>query len=210
MSATAQKAFSDLIAGAVAPLLEKRGFARAGLTFHRRNGKNYAVIAFQKSTKSSAKTVLFTATLGAWSRRVALFFEDGADSQTPSIAECHWTRRLGELLPVPSDHWWPVAGADGSIARSEALEVLQGVGLSLAERMSNDEELRDLWMGGSGPGITAIQRLMYLSILVRDIGPPDALASVVAELERRSAGRPVAREVRAHLARLAHRPILTE
>lgn len=189
--------------GEVAPLLKGRGFTRSGQIFRAPRGENRMLIAFQKSVKSSADHVVFTATLGVWSHRVAQFDWLGEMNQQPSIDRCHWTRRLGELLPEQQDHWWTLTGTvrDAQVAQ-EVTQLLTERALPLLSQMSSDEELRDVWLTGNAPGLTEFQRLMYLSSLLRSVGPAPALGPVLDELRKETAGTPLSSIARAHISRL--------
>jgi hypothetical protein len=111
---------------------------------------------------------------------------------------------LGELLPRPADKWWTLTGGpQGEAVKVEVMTLLAIKGLPLLDRMSHDEELRDLWLSNHGPGLTAFQRLMYASVLVGALGPAPSLAPILDELRQQSAGKPVAGAVAAHIRRLA-------
>lgn len=198
---TALTEFTHWIRDEVAPLLKGLGFTRAGLTFRIRVQSNIAIVNIQKSSKSSAAAVHFTATAGVWCRRIAEM-EGAMSESTPSIEDCHWTQRLGEMTSVRNDVWW-VLQADqrehGDLRHF--LDALKR-GVSSMQAMASDEALRDLWLTGVSPGLTNIQRLMYLSILLQEIGPMSALAAVTDELLALSKGKPVRPSVLAHLSRL--------
>jgi hypothetical protein len=53
---------------------------------------------------------------------------------------------------------------------------------------STDEALRDEWLSGLSPGIGKMQRLLYLAVLVHEIGRSEKLGSVVEELRRLVSG----------------------
>jgi hypothetical protein len=63
----------------------------------------------------------------------------------------------------------------------EILEAVESVLPELAEH-STDEVLRTEWLAGVSPGLVAMQRLLYLTILVNEIGPAERLGSVLEEL----------------------------
>jgi hypothetical protein len=58
-----------------------------------------------------------------------------------------------------------------------------------------DQELKNLWIEGRSPGLTDIQRLIYLSILLHEIGPVELLEPTIAVMKKMSAGKPVATTV---------------
>lgn len=199
---TASTTFKDWIRDEVAPLLKERGFARVGLAFRTCIGNNIALIHIQKSVKSSATEVKFTATAGVWSRRIAAFLENSTDSM-PAIEECHWTQRFGELVSFGDDYWWALHARQNDLeCLARFADVLVRRAIPLVQAMASDEALRDLWLTGRGPGLTGIQRLTYLSILLREIGPASALPTVIDQLNERSRGKPVRANVESHLMRL--------
>jgi hypothetical protein len=65
-----------------------------------------------------------------------------------------------------------------------------------------DEELRDLWTSGISPGLTNVQRLRNLSILLNTIGPKDLLEGVIGQLRNISKNDPVYPMVNLHLKML--------
>ena len=50
------------------------------------------------------------------------------------------------------------------------------------EKHSTDELLRDEWLAGVSPGLTRQQRLHYLVLLLRDLGPRERLAESITAL----------------------------
>jgi len=200
---TAQEQFTQWVRGDVTPLLKGRGFTRSGQIFRAPRGENRMLIAFQKSVKSSADHVVFTATLGVWSHRVAQLDRPGEMNQQPSIDQCHWTRRRGELLSEQPDHWWTLTGTvrDAQVTQDVA-QLLTERALPLLSQRSSDEELRDVRLTGNAPGLTEFQRLMYLSSLLRSVGPAPALGPVLDELRKETAGTPLNSIAKAHISRL--------
>lgn len=190
--------------GELAPLLKRRGFTLRGRTFAARQHGNWALIAFQQSRrKDQDDSVTFTATLGISNTRVAHFDDPESGDKRPSIEDCHYTVRLGELLPDRTDKWWTLrATREDEKIKRELIDLIMTAAVPRLEVMSNDQALRDLWLSGNAPGLTALERLRYLSILLRDIGPASELERTLEQLRRQSAGKPSASGVIAHICRL--------
>lgn len=66
----------------------------------------------------------------------------------------------------------------------------------------SDEALRDLWLSGQSPGISSVRRLMYLSVMLRALGPIESLNDVSRDLEYHAKGKPYSLIVRDHLEKL--------
>lgn len=199
----AKKELARFLAAELTPALTAFGFKRSGLAFSASRGGNWVVLTFQLGSKSSAAARWFTATLGVWNRRVALFEDPAGGDGPPRIDECHWTCRLGELLPSAPDQWWTLDGTVHDVATGAAIrELVVRAGLPLADAMCDDERLCALWMSGTGPGLTALQRLRFLSILLLSLQRVAELPAVVRDLERVAAGKPAAAGIRLHVERL--------
>lgn len=128
-------------------------------------------------------------TLGIWSQRIAEYLDPLTEIPT-HIDRCHWTYRLGELLQPPEDRWWTLVGEpeDGKEG-VELKHLLFERGLPLLAEMSSDSALRDLWLTGQGPGLTRFQRLQYLGVLLREIGPASEISSIMRQLTEHSKGK---------------------
>lgn len=200
---SAKQRFNNWITSDVTPLLKGRGFPRSGLSFVSRRGDNWAIVRLQQSSRSTDAQVWFTATLGVWSYRVTAVEDSRAAQMRPSIQDCHWTCRLGELLPDATDYWWSFVGtaADDETGQS-VLTLLGAEGLPLLDSMSNDERLCELWLSGQGPGLTALQRLKYLSALLVSLRREAELGTVIQQLEHVASGKPAEAGVRSYIKRL--------
>jgi len=191
----------DLITGYLAPGLKELGFTRSGKSFFRPQ-PNWSVIEVQKSVKSTSDRLVFTINLGIASRRLLSFFSSSA--KRPGIAECHWTERIGHLLPEHRDVWWSIDVGDPvePLGRSVA-EAIVSVGIPHLDQLVTDAALRDLWLSGVSPGLTEVQRLMNLSAMLGMIGPGEQLDPVTNELLRVSEGHVTRPMVSAHLRKLS-------
>ena len=115
-----------------------------------------------------------------------------------------YLQRLGHLLPEHRDIWWSI-DADTSLEDlgQEIQRTLIELAIPELERYMCDEALRDLWLSGISPGLTDFQRLMNVSVLLKMLGPEDALPTVLEDLRRVSAGKPSAAVAEVHIQRLA-------
>lgn len=183
--------------------LRAYGFSRSGSTFYLRKAGNWGVINFQKSKDSSVDNIVFTVNLGIASTRLLAFFSHIRPDMKPSVWDCHWRERLGYLLPEHSDIWWTI---NSTTPVDELGQEIQGyvvnLGVPELEKYISDEALRDLWLSGRAPGLTDFQRLMYVSVLLKALGPLDRLDSVLEELQRISVGKPSAMTAEIHIQRL--------
>jgi hypothetical protein len=182
--------------------LRAAGFRRRASAFHREDESgNQQIIELQRSARSEEDQVVFTVNVGTFLKRLASFFP--ARHDPPSTTDCHWSDRLGFLLPGREDRWWAV-DADTDVAElADALtEAIVDYAIPVLVRYSSEEQLRDLWLSGQASNLTDVQRLMHLSVLLDAIGPREELQKVVGELSAVSAGRPTAGVVQRHLERL--------
>lgn len=191
--------FLKTVQGTLKPL----GFERSKSTFWTRSGNNIGIIDVQRSVKSAVDRVIFTFNIGVWSDRIGRFGPGNAKSHPPVVDDCHWHERIGFLLPDREDKWWTISANDDPAVVTEQLSrVIVDVAVPALFTHVSDEALRDEWLTGRSPGLTEMQRLMYLTILLKEIGPDDALASAIAELKKTSEGKPIESIVVRHLQKL--------
>lgn len=183
----------------IGSLLKEKGFSRKGTCFYLRQDNNWGLLDFQKSRKSTADETIFTVNLGICSGRLLGFFSPDLLAQKPSIEACHWRERVGFLLPERQDKWWVIGGAEPLNSLVDELEgcLVQAV-IPAIERHLSDEQLCNEWLSGKSPGLTDIQRLMNLSVLLKVAGADHALCGILKELEDKSAGKSTAFMVKQH------------
>jgi hypothetical protein len=68
---------------------------------------------------------------------------------------------------------------------------LEEYGLPQLDKLRNDVAIRDLWLAQRSPGLTEMERLVNLSMLLRDIGPPDQAAATTRALKELAASKSV-------------------
>jgi hypothetical protein len=195
-------AFLEVIEN-IDPVLKECGYSRKGNTFYIRQLENWGLINFQKSRKSSASNVIFTINLGTCSKLLIEFFTPEKINEKPSVEDCHWRQRIGMLLPGHCDKWWSITNQTSTEQLiQEIQDCLRNKGIPEIERYMANEQLQSLWLSGQSPGLTDIQRLMNLSVLLKASGATDQLELVLHQLERLLEGKPTAFMARQHLSRL--------
>ncbi len=195
----AAEAFEQLLKD-VSASLRNAGWSRAGKTLYIEKCNNWVLINFQKSQKSTSKNLLFTVNIGICSRRLAEFFTPEKVDVRPAVEDCHWRRRVGLLLPDHSDKWWSIDDRTplGDLVE-EIRSCLEQKAIPELERYACDKDMQLLWLSGHSPGLTDIQRLMYLSVLLKAAGSPEEMQAVLRELVEVSDGKPVASTVKHHV-----------
>jgi len=183
----------QLLLSQVASILKNYNFKKNSSTFYYQNNNgNWGIINFQKSMKSTSGEILFTINVGVVSARLLNFFSVKPSKKRPNIWDCHWRIRLGQLIEG-KDKWWLI---DFETSIEELGENITTYLLSLAipgiEKYIEDNELRDLWLSGKSPSLTEFQRLLHLSVLLREIGPQELLEPTLYKLQQISVGKSTA------------------
>jgi hypothetical protein len=184
----------------LAPDLRKLGFSRRGSSFLIRRSGNWGLVNCQRSTKSTAERILVAVNIGVVSERLRTFF--GAGEGVPTEADCHWSSRLA-ALSGESGQWWPIEAATNLHTLAEEIRSPLSRGMTDIERYLDDEALRDLWLSGQSPGLTAVQRQMNLVVLLAALGPGELVDQHIRHLQEVTAGKPTAGKASWIVARLA-------
>ncbi len=160
------------------------------------------MVEFQRSQKSSANAVLFTINLGIASTTISRF--DGVDAESPPPVErCHWSTRIGFLLPRKEDTWWRIESeSDLGRLRGEIGRALDEIALPKLDALVSDDALCEYWLEGGSDGLTEIQRLRALSILLKEQARTEELRGVLNTMRNLSDGRPTEGLARGHIKRL--------
>lgn len=186
----------------VGALLKENSFRRTGNAFYCLRQGNWAVINFQRSTKSSAQSIIFTLNLGVASGSLLKFFGQPKD-RAPKIDQCHWRQRIGFTMPQASDRWWHLdAHKNPESVVGELSDAIINFALPAIEEHLPDAVLRAVWESGTAPGITETDRLRYLSALLKIQGLEIESKEAAAILRTSAQGRPTADLAGIHLARL--------
>lgn len=158
--------------------LKEHRFFGSGSATHRSCRGLIELISPQKSNRSTREAVLATINFGVFSPRVAAGMAESAE-RSPAIERAHWRRRA----QFPEGEWLTIRSIDDPGRVAAALgDVVLGTVLPELEKRSSDELLRDEWLTGSAPGLTALQRLLFLVVLLRDLGPRECLPESIKAL----------------------------
>lgn len=172
--------------GGVRKALKAQGFYTQGSTLCRRAASgNTELVSLQKSVRSSEVESLVTINYGV---HCACIGDSRGEepSATVDLSRAHWRERWTE---GGNEKWLLVRSSDDADETARILlAALDGIVLPRLARYSVDEALRDAWLEGSSPGITEMQRLLFLALLLKKTGPAEHLESVVEELRGKVKG----------------------
>jgi hypothetical protein len=186
----------------VAPLLKLKGYSRKGNAFYKQQGGNWGLVSSQKSQKNTAFQIVFTINLGICSKLLMEFRSDSAANKPPTIEKCHWSRRIGGLLPIHSDKWWSINTETSIDSFCHEIETSLQVTIGEIDKYISDEQLLSLWLSSASPGITVLQRLMYLSVFLKSVGNDKLLKITLQQLQKMSEGKSSAFVVKQHRSHL--------
>ena len=177
----------------ITPALMKLGYTKVRNSFYISHDGNWGIINFQLSQKSGFSQKLFTVNVGIASKRILAFLGFQTSNRKPGIWDTQFRMRLGHLLPENKDVWWSLDQDTNIESMGRFIQDLVVIyALPTVEKYIADESLRDLWMTGNSPSLTEIERLLYLSVLVQQIGPIEILEPTIKELERQTSRKPSA------------------
>lgn len=165
--------------------LKERGFSARRTTFYRRTeGGNTVVLSVQRGVKSSAAETEVALNYGVYSARIGERLQEDP-SCALDVWRAHWRRRLTER---GREKWLKIKATGSPEESAKAiLSALEAVLPELVEH-STDEALCNEWLAGSSPGLVEMKRLLYLTILVNEIGPAEKLGGLLGELRRSVSG----------------------
>jgi hypothetical protein len=177
-----QQEFQRIVRLRVAPLLRSKGFSSQRTTFRRVGREVVQLVALRKSMKSTAGRIVFAVDRGVASIR--LLTRSNTDPMTCRIEDCHWHKRLG-VDSSSGETWWTITDARSADASAEELvQALEAHGLGELDALCDDRAFRDMWLNGTGPGLTEGQRLLNLSVLLRALGPSAESDTVLDAIRR--------------------------
>jgi len=186
----------------VAQDLKPRGFSRKRNTFYKRAGQNWGLVNFQKSLSSRTDVITFTTNLAVASGTLLRFYSGRETDVAPSLERCHWRMRLGYLIDK-RDVWWTVNSTTVVYdIRREICGYLVELGIPEIDKFIDDEALRDLWLAGRSAGLTNLERLKHLLVLIKSVGPAELFESTAAELEQITEGKLTSYTAKSHLDKL--------
>ncbi len=193
--------FDKFMKECIRPYFQEHGFAAKKNTFFVRKSNNCGLVSFKKSSTSSANETIFTIDIGISSQRLKHFFSDTYN--LPTIDQCHWRQRIGFLLPRGYDLWWTITSNTDLCNLCKTIkDILSMYAIPELETYMSDDSLRDLWLTGESPGLTDIERLLNLSVILNDIGPQSILDEIIDKLRSASNGEPVESIVSIYIKKL--------
>jgi hypothetical protein len=176
------KLLEQLLSEWVTPVLKERGFRKVGLSYEKDEAEAIVVVGYQRS-RDRGDCDRFTVNLAVASKRV-FSFEDHRTSKRTPVELCHWRMRLGRTLEESADTWWELcSAADVSAVGQEQQALLKTKALPILRKTASDEALREQWKKGKAPGLTELERLMNLSVLLSGPEHRDEQRAVIAELK---------------------------
>lgn len=129
----------------VAIYLKSQKFKKKSSTFYLIESDNLGLINFQKSNSSTTSKVLFTINLGISSSTIRAF--EGEDvTQIPSVWDCHWQKRIGQLLQK-NDFWWTIdeyTSLDNLL--SEIINIVSRIAIPNLKNRLSDDALIKMWV----------------------------------------------------------------
>jgi hypothetical protein len=99
--------------------------------------------------------------------------------KAPTVWDTHWRERLSH---AGRERWIVVAESTSvSECAMEFSSAIEEVLPDLLKHGSN-EVLRDVWLSGRSPGLVDVRRLLYLTLLMKELGPRERLGEVIHDL----------------------------
>jgi hypothetical protein len=197
---SAKNSFDQLLDTAN-PLLKQLGFRKKSSSFYLELNGNLSILNFQRSTKSDAKTVIFTLNLGVCIKRLLNFLDPETKLEKLTLDQCHWRERIGNLMPERSDKWWAIASEQDleNVSRQLTGFVLPTAAEVLKTHLA-DEYMKRIWETGQSPGLTDVQRQVNLSALYKLDNDEDKLRLAISQLEDQERDKPSWSMVQRHIA----------
>lgn len=190
--------FEELISN-LKPFFKSNNYLKKGNSFYYLKDNNYGLITFQKSQKSNNNQIIFTINIGIYSKVVSNFLNSNHTKLKPTIPDCHWVRRIGDFFEPIHDKWWLInVNTSVSDLTKEICNAIREI-FSLIDRYISDESLQLLWLSEESPGITKLDRLMNLSVLLKHSGNIEQLKVVLDQLSEFSEGSTFAYVAKQHI-----------
>jgi len=141
----------DRIREGIGPALLEHGFRGRSSTFSREIGDVFQLIQLQAAADNSSEGARFTINVAVWVPALA-------SEPKPSVADSHWSRRLGDLSPERADLWWQandLAMADE--AANDMAKSIEAFAIPALDHLRSTRDLLKLWKSGQSSGITGVQ-----------------------------------------------------
>lgn len=165
--------------------LREHGFKKRASTFTAEREAAWLFFSVQSSKKSTKAEQIVCVNAGVCSKAVRVAI-DGTAEPPRMVDHCHWKERLeGE-----SGQWWTLSSPPRTAqALGEMCSLVRSMVPEL-ERLGTDVALVELWLEGTSPGLTVMQRLLFLSVLLAKEGRYDDWRARVAPQLEPFRGRP--------------------
>lgn len=119
-----------------------------------------ARILFRKSVKTTHAISVFTADFQIVHDKISNTLRDLGFI---SFCEFQYSQRLGFFLESPEDKWWSISNdSDLDAAHSEVINIINDYVMKKVYSVSSEEDLVSMWISGSSPGLTHVQRICSL------------------------------------------------
>ncbi|MFA6173066.1 MAG: DUF4304 domain-containing protein [Kiritimatiellales bacterium] len=149
--------------------LKDLGFSGRGLILRILKDGNCGILEFQRSTKSSPDSLLFTVNLGIVCG--ALLDPPGEQLEKTRIIDAHIRQRLGVFLPDRPDKWWEITPlTNPEVLANELSELILNLAVPYILGLLSTVAIVSLWESGKCPGLTDGQRLRFLAHLQKRNG----------------------------------------
>lgn len=145
---------------------------------------NYGFISFQKSQSNTYQEIRFTINLGICSKLLLNFLEP---EKKPTPNQCHsqWDYRIGHLIKEFNfDKWWSIdEQTNSALLISEIEKIILNYAIPEIKNNISDDKLLATWLSGKCTGISNVQRLINLSVLLANVNMRDEVKIIIKELE---------------------------
>ncbi len=158
-------AYRKEVLGRLREALTPEGFSKLGANaFSRQRGDVLHLVEIQRGKWSTKSSLELTVNLGVLSLELAK--RTGRHEQGPQICFCHWSARLGELMPEQQDKWWEISSATQvPTVADEVVDALIQYGLPALSALDSTQSLKNFWESGRYGGLTEFLRDKYLDLL---------------------------------------------
>lgn len=150
-------------------VLKDAGYTKRGTSFRLDSEGNAQIVAFQRSSKSTASAIVFTINLGVVSGALVRKSDPEKDPSREGIEAAHIRERIGALTPENDDRWWTVTASPAGDISAEVADLVATLAIPFLRKHATDRDLLALWRTGRSPGLTERQRVRNLALL-EDVG----------------------------------------
>lgn len=156
---------------------KSKGFKGRGKSVRKKEGHNTVVLNIQKSRDSSK----FTINIGVYSYTLGMFY-DTCDITSPSIEECHWQVRIGNLKTNNEDLWFDTVSLNAGEIVKTISNILENDFFSKMPQIVSDNGLKNRWLINNNSNVTEFDRLLNLTVLLKN-GDQELFSEYVSKLK---------------------------